>query len=164
MLAWYPSPFLPVIKCVGRAGKGLAPRVGSAWFRGMCNAGQFEATIVCVISSTNPRAMMANCKVCGNEVAPKEKRMPSSGARASVVCHVLTDLLLNSSSVPSPSVYVGYLVQEPAVLCRPCFTTKKYAEICALDPCLHVSATACSNASLLAHASAYKHIHISHIL
>ena len=137
----------------------------STRFRGMCKAGQLEATIVCVISSTNPRAMMANCKVCGNEIAPKEKRMLSSGARASVVCRILTGLLLNSSGVPSPPVCVGYLAQEPAVLCRPCFTTaKKCADICALDPCLHVSTTACPNTSLLAHASAYKRIHISHIL
>ena len=78
-------------------------------FRGMCNAGQLEATIVCIILSTNPRATMANFKVCGNEVVPKEKRTLSSGAGASIVCRILTDLLLNRSGAPSPSVCVGYL-------------------------------------------------------
>ena len=108
-------------------GKGLAPRVGFTRFRGMCNAGQLEATVVCVISSTNP---LANCKVSGNEVAQKEKRMLSSGAGAFVVCRVLTDLLLNSSGAPSASLCVGYLAQEPAVLRRPCFTTAKKLVSC----------------------------------
>jgi len=36
----------------GEWGKGLAPQVGSMRFRGMCNAGQLEVTIVYVISQT----------------------------------------------------------------------------------------------------------------
>ena len=73
---------------------------------------------------------MAKCKVCGKEVPPKERRTLSSGGAASVVCRTLTDLLEHSPGAPSSSVCVGYLAQEPAVLCRPCFATaKKFADV-----------------------------------
>ena len=127
-VAWYSGPFLPVSKCMGRAGKGpySTSRVYAVPRNMQCWAIRSHRSVHNIVN----KSTYNDGNMCGNKVAPKEKRMLSSSAGSSVVCRALSDHLLNSSGAPSPSVCMGYLAQEPAVLCRLCFTTaKKYANI-----------------------------------
>ena len=61
--------------------------------------------------------MMANCKVCGDEVAPKEKDAEQVWERLSYTAFWLTFYWTAPVRLCLPFAW-GYLAQEPAVLCR----------------------------------------------
>ena len=74
--------------------------------------------------------MAACCKACREEiVSVKDGRRLSSGAVASVVCAVITNLLLEGCSNRTTADCHFFLAKEPAVFCRRCYVAKKYGEL-----------------------------------